>query len=138
MLKVFTQKAAGLLNCVWPFYEHQAFTGSTNENTFYIHNTDWNIVISKLEDCTIKLFKWFEEKHLKANADKCHLLVITDKPISINIEDNIISNNEKENHLTITSQIFLKRQVKSYIHLLELLAKCTEINRSESIYYVSA
>ena len=64
--------------------------------------------------------------------------IITDKPISINIEDNIISNNEKENHLTITSQIFLKRQVKSYIHLLELLAKCTEINRSESIYYVSA
>ena len=104
------------------------FKGSANDNTLYTYRIDWNIVISKLGDCTIKLFKWFKEKHLEANGDKCHLLVTTDKPMHINIDDNIISNSEKENHLKITSHIFVKRQVKNCIHFLELLASHTWMN----------
>ena len=32
----------------------------------------------------LKLVKWFKESDLKANGEKCHLLVTTDKSISIN------------------------------------------------------
>ena len=72
----------------------------TYYNTPYTYDADLNIVISKLEDRTIKLFKWFKENHLKANDDKCHLLVSTDKPMSINIEGNTTSSQE-ENFLDI-------------------------------------
>ena len=46
-----------------------------DDNTPYI--TDFNLeeVIQKLELTTNNLFEWFKNNHMKANADKCHLLV---------------------------------------------------------------
>ena len=82
--------------------EYECEIASYADDTyFYVHKADFNIVISKLQDCTIKLFKRFKENNLKANCKKCHLLVKTDKPMSINIESNIITSSQKENLLGI-------------------------------------
>ena len=48
-----------------------------DDNTPYCSNFSLDKVINKLEVCTNNLFKWFHENHMKANADKCHLLVTT-------------------------------------------------------------
>ena len=50
-----------------------------DDNTPYIYDADLNIFTRKLKDCTMKLFKWFKEYHVKGNGDKRHLLITTDK-----------------------------------------------------------
>ena len=42
--------------------------------------------------CTDSLFTWFKENHMKPNGDKCHLLVTTEKSVSINIDGSNIEN----------------------------------------------
>ena len=51
----------------------------TGDNTR--HNLDINLdnVISNLEKSTNCLLNWFRENHMKTNADKCHLSVISDE-----------------------------------------------------------
>ena len=39
-------------------------------------------VITYLENAAEKLFEWFANNHMKANDDKCHLLMSTLTPIS--------------------------------------------------------
>ena len=50
-----------------------------DDNTAY--NFDFNLdnLISNLEKSTNSLLNWFRENHMKANADKCHLLVSSDE-----------------------------------------------------------
>ena len=47
-------------------------------------------VMKSLENVAEKLFEWFANNHVKANHDKCHLLLSTLTPISIKIKDYII------------------------------------------------
>ena len=51
----------------------------TGDNTR--HNLDFNLdnVISNLEKSTNCLLNWFRENHMKTNADKYHLSVISDE-----------------------------------------------------------
>ena len=47
----------------------------THDNTPYSSCFSLGKVVNKLEACTNNLFKWLHKNHMKANADKCHLLV---------------------------------------------------------------
>ena len=67
-----------------------------DDNTPYCSSFRLNKVINKLEECTNNLFKWFHENHMKANADKCHLLVTTNSAVSANIEEFVINNSNEE------------------------------------------
>ena len=60
----------------------------TDCNTPY--NFDFNLdnVISNLEKCTNSLLNWPRDNHMKANADKFHLLVISDESCRAKIEDS--------------------------------------------------
>ena len=58
-------------------------------------------VITSLENATEKLFEWFANNHMKANYDKCHLLMSTLTPISIKIKDYIIRNSDNEKLLGV-------------------------------------
>ena len=56
-----------------------------NDNTPYISDFNIEEVIQKLELTTNNLFEWFKNNHMKAKADKCHLLVIRDTDVSAKI-----------------------------------------------------
>ena len=43
----------------------------------------------------------FKKKHMKPNIDKCHLLVTTEKPVSINIDGSYVKNKKKQKLLGI-------------------------------------
>ena len=57
-----------------------------DDNTLY--NFDFRIdnVINNLEKSTNSLLNWFRENHMKAKADKCHLLVSSDGSCTAKIE----------------------------------------------------
>ena len=72
-----------------------------DDNTPY--NFDFNLdnVISNLEKSTNSLLNWFRENHMKANADKCHLLVSSDESCTAKIEDFSIKNSTEEKLLGV-------------------------------------
>ena len=53
-------------------------------------------VIESLEEVSKKFFKWFDENLLKSNADKCHLLVSTNKTLKIKVGNCDITNSRCE------------------------------------------
>ena len=92
------------------------------------HNFDFilDYVISNLEKIILNSFR---ENHMKANADKCHLLVGYDESCTAKIEDFSIKNSTEqkllgvkfdsnlsfENHVTS----LCKRQARNYTLLQE-------------------
>ena len=62
------------------------------------YNFDFNLenIISNLEKFTNPLLNWFRKNHIKANADKCHLLISSDESCTAKIEDFSIRNSTDE------------------------------------------
>ena len=58
--------------------------------------------VSGDENAAEKLCQWFANNHMKANHDKCHLLMSTLTPISIRVKDYIIKNSDNEKLLGVT------------------------------------
>ena len=50
---------------------------------FSVENLDE--VIKSLEKDSIKLFQWFSDNQMKANHDKCHLLVSGKNNVTMNL-----------------------------------------------------
>ena len=61
-----------------------------DDNTPFVSGDTPLNVITSLENAAEKLFEWFANNHMKANHDKCHLLMSTLTPISVKIKDYVI------------------------------------------------
>ena len=72
-----------------------------DDNTPHTCDSDLYTILSKLKNCTNSLFTWFKENHMKPNGDKCHLLVTTEKSVSINIDGSNIENKKEQKLLDI-------------------------------------
>ena len=67
----------------------------------HTYDSDLCTVLSKLKNCTDSLFTWFKENHMKPNGDKCHLLVATEKSVSISINGSNVTNKKEQKLLDI-------------------------------------
>ena len=73
-----------------------------DDNTPYASSSNLDALINKLEESTNNLFQWFRNNHMKANADKCHLLVTGNYEVSANINEFEIESSKKEKLLGIS------------------------------------
>ena len=55
--------------------KENSFASYAVENTPYVTAENLTEVIKSFEKDSIKLFQWFSDNQMKANYDKCHLLV---------------------------------------------------------------
>ena len=67
-----------------------------DNNTPY--NSDFNReeVIQKPQLITNNLFQWLKNNHMKANADKCHLLVTRDTDVTAKSGEFDVKNSRKK------------------------------------------
>ena len=72
-----------------------------DDNMPYNFNFNLNSVISNSEKSANSLLNWFRENHMKANADKCHLLVSSDETCTAKIEDFSIKSSTEEKLLGV-------------------------------------
>ena len=79
-----------------------AFASYADDNTPYRTGKNPEDVISKLEKSSKSIFEWFENNGMKANPDKCHLLVSKNENVEANINENRISNTRFEKLLGVT------------------------------------
>ena len=70
-----------------------------DDNTPYTSDFNVEEVIQKLELTTNNLFEWFKNNHMKANAEKCHLLVTRDTDVTAKIGERDVKNSRRKNFL---------------------------------------
>ena len=73
-----------------------------DNKTSYVCLEDMDLIIEKVELKTNDIFQWFNENAMKANADKCHLLITTNEERNISIEGEKIQNSKNEKLLGVT------------------------------------
>ena len=69
------------------------------DNTLYATNSDIGSLIIPLEEVLRSLLTWFDNKLMKSNADKCHLLVSSNEKVAIKIGYHKIANTKREKFL---------------------------------------
>ena len=61
-----------------------------DDNTPFVSGKTPLHVMTSLENAAEKLFRWFTNNQMKANYDKCHLLMSMITPICIKAKDSVI------------------------------------------------
>ena len=77
------------------------FASYADDNTPYVSADTIDEVIKRLETASVKLFKWLADNQMKANRDKCHLIVSKNENISMHIAPFKIKNTNCEKFLGI-------------------------------------
>ena len=77
------------------------FASYVDNNTIYDAGDNIDEVIFSLQESSKKLFKWFADNRMKANEDKCLLIVSTNELTEIQIGDFSIKNSASEKLLAI-------------------------------------
>ena len=72
-----------------------------DDTTPYALDSKLENIVKLLEENADKLFDWFSNNYLKANPDKCHLLVSTTGNIRISVRNETISNSSNQKLLGI-------------------------------------
>ena len=72
-----------------------------DDNTPYLCSENVDVTLKKLEEVRIVIFEWFSNNFLRANAEKFHLILSTDEPFSINIDNEVIKNSNNKKLLGI-------------------------------------
>ena len=57
-----------------------------DDNTPYMCSKNVDVILEKLEEVGKSFLKWFSNNFLKANTDKCHVVLSMDERFSINID----------------------------------------------------
>ena len=60
-----------------------------------------------MEQASVDLFNWFKSNRLKSNADICHVLISTNKPVSVNIGNYTIEKSSCEKLLGVKIDVNL-------------------------------
>ena len=72
-----------------------------DDNTVYDSGNSIDEVISSLQQSAEKLFQWFSHNQIKGNTDKCRLIVSTDEPIEVGVDEPLIKNSTCEKLLGV-------------------------------------
>ena len=120
-----------------------------DDNTPYNFDLSLDNVISNLEKSTNSLLNWFRENHMKANADKCHLLVSSNESCTAKIEDFSIKNSTEEKLLGVKLDsnfsfenhvISLCKKASQKLHALARISHYMDLNKRRNLmkYFITS
>ena len=98
------------------------FAAYADDNTPYVEGNNIDEVISMLENDSIQLFKWFSDNQMKANKDKCHLIVSNNVKVSMKIGSIEVENSPCEKLLGVKAV----RELKFKEHLEGIIKKASK------------
>ena len=120
------------------FVEEVDIMSYADDNTPYVCSENVDVTLEKLEEVGKVLFEWFSNNFLKANADICHLILSTDEPFSINIDNEVIknSNNKKLLGINLNNRIGFDthvanicNRVSKKLHALARISQFMDIHK---------
>ena len=75
--------------------ESNYYRSYANDTTPYVIGNDSGEVVSELKAIAEKLFTWFSQSKMKANHEKCNLLLSTTEAFNFPISETVIHTLEK-------------------------------------------
>ena len=66
-----------------------------DDNKPYVSGRNIEKVVASLEEVSEVIFQWFRDNQFQGNANKCHVLLSTDKQVQLNIGTAQIENKMK-------------------------------------------
>ena len=72
------------------FVDEADIMSYAGDTTPHVCSKNIDVTLEKLEEVGKVLLEWFSNNFLKANVDKCDLILSTDEPFSINIDNEVI------------------------------------------------
>ena len=109
-----------------------------DDKTPYACGENTRVVISELQSVAFRLFKWFENNHMKANPGKSHILLSNKKTEKVNIDDFVLTSSVAEKLLGITLDYELKfekhitdicNKASQKIHVLSRITSYMSLNK---------
>ena len=93
--------------------ENNYFINCADDTTPYVIGNDAEEVISELKTIAEKLFTWFTQNEMKANLDKCHLVLSTTKAFHFQISERVIhtSNSRKLLEVTFNNKLKFEKHI---------------------------
>ena len=79
-----------------------------DDNTPYVTGDNISSVVKLLEEVACAIFQWFKDNEMKANADKCHVLLSTSNELTTKINEVQIKKSQSQKLLGITIDNDLK------------------------------
>ena len=74
-----------------PLPKDRGIANYSDDSTPYAVKTNHKLVIEELEKFSLILFKWLRTNHIKVNADKSHLVLSANSPLTSEIDNNLIT-----------------------------------------------
>ena len=109
-----------------------------DDTTPYAHGENIRAVILKLQSLAFRLFKLFQNNHMKANPGKSHIFLSTKKTEKLTINDVVLTSSVEERLLGITlnSERKFEKHVKGIcnkasqkIHVLSRITSYMSLNK---------
>ena len=91
------------------------FVSYADDSTPYVDADDIDEVITILENDSIQLFKWFSDNQMKANKDKCHVVISNNEKVSMKIDNIELENTSSKNIIMIDSKLNFKEHLEGII-----------------------
>ena len=93
-----------------------------DDTTPYISGRNIKEIIETLENTSITMFSWFQFNGMKANPDKCHLLLSRDEKCNASIGNHLIENSKQQKLLGV----LLDKNPKFEKHVNNLCTKASQ------------
>ena len=66
------------------------FASYADDNTPFVSEATPENVVSSLESCSASLFEWLSNNQMKANPEKCHILMNVNRPATLKIDEHTV------------------------------------------------
>ena len=93
-----------------------------DDTTPYISGRNIKEIIETLESTSITMFSWFKFNSMKANREKCHLLLNSDEKCNASIGNHLIENSKQQKLLGV----LLDNNLKFEKHVNNLCTKASQ------------
>ena len=109
-----------------------------DDTTPYVCIENIRAVISELQSLAFRLFKWFENSHMKANPGKSHILLSNKETKKVKINNVVLTSSVEEKLLGITLDSELKfekhitnicNKASQKIHVLSRITSYMSLNK---------
>ena len=98
------------------------FASYADDTTPYVIGNDSKEVLTKLQNMSEKVFTWFDNNAMKANDDKCHLLLSDNEILSTQIGNSVIKSSTHRRLLGV----IIDNKLKFDLHVSKLCAKASQ------------
>ena len=71
---------------------HYDIANYADDNSPYVSDRNIEEIVASLEEILTVIFQWFRNNQLQGNANKCHVLLSTDKQVYVNMGSTQIEN----------------------------------------------